>query len=201
MAPARPARNEHWSTEPGQFRNRSNGPKTGAFGPRRVSQRGRLISGGSESEGVMQADYRNRSGVRVPLTTTPRWPIKRIMAESWLIGGALVFLGLDLIGLDDPDAALLIVLVSALLSADILAGAVCLLKGYAGVGWLALTAWMVLPISVAVSRLVFEERWASEFFGSVVGAVVVLVVAAPALATARQRARYGSYWERRGWTN
>ena len=123
------------------------------------------------------------------------------MAESWLIGAALVFLGLDLAGLDDPDALLLIVLVSALLSADIVAGAVCLLKGHTGVGWLALTAWLVLPIGVAISTPVFEEHGASEFFGSVVGAVDVLVVAAPALAAARQRARYGSYWERRGWSS
>ena len=149
----------------------------------------------------MQTDYRNRSGVRVAPLATPHWPSRRIIAESWLIGAALVFLGLDSIGLDDPDALLLIVLVSALLSADIVAGAVCLLKGHAGVGWLALTAWLVLPIGVAISTLVFEERWASEFFGSAVGAVVVLVVAAPALATARQPARYGSYWQRRGWTS
>jgi hypothetical protein len=126
--------------------------------------------------------------------------MKRMLAETWLIGAALAFLGLDLIGLDDPDAVVLVLLVSALLSADILAGAVCLLKGHPGVGWLALTAWLVLPIGVAISTLAFEERWASEFFGSVVGAVVVLVVAAPAMATARQRARYGSHWQRRGWS-
>lgn len=115
------------------------------------------------------------------------------------MGASLVFLGLDLIGIDDPEALLLIALMSALLSAEVLAGAVCRLKGYTGVGWLALTAWLVLPIGIAISTLVFDEPWASDFFGSVVGAAIVLVVAAPAAATAPLRARYGSYWDHRGW--
>jgi hypothetical protein len=123
-----------------------------------------------------------------------------MMAELWLIGTILAFMGLDLIGINDPDARFLIVLVSALLSVDILAGAVCLLKGYTGIGMLALTAWVVLPIGVAISTLVFQERWTAEFFGSLVGTAIVLVVAAPAVAKARGRAQFGSLWDRRNWT-
>jgi hypothetical protein len=148
----------------------------------------------------MQTDYRNRRDARVSPSSSPQWPIKRMIPELWLIGAALMFTGLDLIGIDDPDATFLIVLMAALLSADIVAGAICLLKGYTAIGMLALIAWLVLPIGVAISTLVFEERWAAEFFGSLVGTAIVLVVAAPALATARNRPRYESFWARRNWT-
>lgn len=80
-----------------------------------------------------------------------------MMAELWLIGTALAFVGLDLIGINDPEARFLIVLVAALLSIDVLAGVVCLLKGHIGIGFLAVTAWLALPIAVAISSLVFLE--------------------------------------------
>lgn len=147
----------------------------------------------------MQVGYRSSSGMQTP-SSTSHWPSRRIVTESWLIGAALVFFGLDAIGIDDPDATFLIVLMSMMISASIVAGTICLLKGYPGVGWLALTAWMVLPIGIGISSQILDQRWESDFFGSVVGAAVVLVVCAPALTTARRRARLGSYWERRRWT-
>jgi hypothetical protein len=124
---------------------------------------------------------------------------KRLMAELWMIGAVLAFMGLDLIGINEPDARFLIVLVAALLSVDILAGAICLLKGHTGIGLLALTAWLVLPIGVAISGLVFDERWTAEFFGALAGTAMVLVVAAPAVAIARGRPQFGSLWDRKDW--
>jgi len=147
----------------------------------------------------MQTEYRNRSAVRSSPSKSPLWSFKRMMAELWLIGALLAFMGLDLIGINDPDARFLIALMAALLSLDILAGAVCFLKGHTGIGMLALTAWLALPIGVAISSLVFEERWAAEFFGSVVGTAIVLVVAAPAVSIARGHAQFGSLWDRKNW--
>ena len=147
----------------------------------------------------MQVGYRTNSGMQKP-SSTSHWPTRRVVAELWLICTALVFFGLDAIGIDDPDATFLIVLMSIVISANIVAGTICLLKGYLGVGWLALTAWLVLPIGIGISSLILDQRWESDFFGSVVGAAVVLVVCAPALTTARRRARLGSFWERRRWT-
>ncbi len=147
----------------------------------------------------MQVGYRSSSGMQTP-SSTSHWPTRRVVTELWLIGTALVFFGLDAIGIDDPDATFLIVLMSIVISADIVAGTICLLKGYLGVGWLALTAWLVLPIGIGISSQILDQRWESDFFGSVVGAAIVLVVCAPALTTARRRARLGSFWESRRWT-
>ncbi|HET7847269.1 MAG TPA: hypothetical protein VFL72_07220 [Acidimicrobiia bacterium] len=131
---------------------------------------------------------------------SPSWPFKRMMAELWLVGTALAFIGLDLMGINDPEARFLIILVAALLSIDVLAGAVCLLKGHIGIGILAVTAWLALPIAVAISSLVFNESWTAEFFGTLVGTAIVLVVAAPAVAIARGRPQFGSIWDRRHWS-
>ena len=148
---------------------------------------------------TVQVGYRSKPGRQTP---SPKsfWPIGRSVVELWLICTALVFFGLDAIGIDDPDATFLIILMSIVISASIVAGTICLLKGYLGVGWLALTTWLVLPIGIGISSQILDQRWESDFFGSVVGAAVVLVVCAPALTTARRRARLGSYWERRRWT-
>ena len=148
---------------------------------------------------TMQVGYRSSSGMQTP-SSTSHWPTRRVVTELWLIGTALVFFGLDAIGIDDSDATFLIVLMSIVISADIVAGTICLLKGYLGVGWLALTVWLVLPIGIGISSQILDQRWESDFFGSVVGAAIVLVVCAPALTTARRRARLGSFWESRRWT-
>ncbi|MDP9495208.1 MAG: hypothetical protein M3P87_08215, partial [Actinomycetota bacterium] len=67
-------------------------------------------------------------------------------------------------------------------------------------GILAVTAWLFLPIAVAISSLVFNETWTAEFFGTLMGTAIVLVVAAPAVAIARSRPLFGSMWDRKHWS-
>ena len=148
----------------------------------------------------MQTVSQNHSPVQASALRSPSWPFKRMMAELWLIGTGLAIVGLDLIGINDPQARFLIVLVAALLSIDVLAGGVCLLKGHIGIGILAVTAWLALPTAVAISSLVFLESWTAEFFGTLIGTAIVLVVAAPAVSIARSRPQFESFWDRKHWS-
>ena len=128
-----------------------------------------------------------------------RRPTRRLLFEIWLVTAALVFLLLLVVGVDDPSAYPLIGAMSGCVSAEIIGGSVCVLKGYPAVGWTASIGWLTLPLSIFVSSTSFTESTASSLFGPMLGAGVVLVITALAVTTASRRARFGSWWDNQGW--
>jgi hypothetical protein len=121
--------------------------------------------------------------------------------ETWFVVAALVFLVLLLAGADDPSAYVLIALLSGCAGAEITAGVVCVLKGYRAAGWAGIGGWLVLPLGITMSTTLFAESTAPAFFGSVLGAGVVLVLTGLAVTTASRPASYGSWWDRQNWGN
>jgi len=115
------------------------------------------------------------------------------------VGATFVFLVFLLIGVNDRAALPLVALLAMALAAELVAGVVCLLKGYFGVGWLATTAWLAFPIGSALSSAAFPESWEPALLGSAAGTGVILVVAALAAVTAPRPSRWGSFWYRAGW--
>jgi hypothetical protein len=122
------------------------------------------------------------------------------MLESWAVTSALVFLAFLLVGVHDRAAMPLVIVVAALLGAELVAATVCLLKGYPGVGWLGALAWLAYPIGSSLSSAMFPESFEPSLLGSTIGAGVILVVAALATITAFRPSRWGSYWDRAGWS-
>ena len=129
-----------------------------------------------------------------------RSQVKRVIVGSWAVGSALVFLVFLLIGVEDRAALPLVAILATALSAEIVAGAVCLLKGYDVVGWLAMSAWLAFPIGSTISSAVYPDSLEPAFLGSAIGTGVILVVAGLAAMTALRPARWNSRWERAGWS-
>lgn len=119
-----------------------------------------------------------------------------------ILGWGVLWVGIfwaawELPGSDlDPDALGPLAVLTALFSAQIVCGVVCLLKGRRIVGVVALVGWLAFPAAVAASIVVFSDQWAPALAGSVLGAAVVAVLAVVAVIGAGRRSRPGSWWAR-----
>ncbi len=127
-------------------------------------------------------------------------PVKRIIVGTWIVGSALVFLIFLQLGIEERAALPLIAMLATALSAELVAGVVCLLKGYTAVGVLASTVWLTFPAGRVISSALFPESSEPALLGSALAAGLILVVAAQAAITAPQPARWDSFWSRAGWT-
>jgi hypothetical protein len=147
----------------------------------------------------MRTDSPTAKHTRTIDPSRPRTPVKRLMIGSWAAGAALVFLVFLIIGVDERTALPLVAILAAALSAELVTGTVCVLKGYHAVGMVALVAWLAFPIGSAISTEMFPESWEPALLGSALGTGVILVVSALAAITAARPARWGSRWARSGW--
>jgi hypothetical protein len=129
----------------------------------------------------------------------PPVPVKRLIAESWTVLTGLVFLIFLGIGIDERTAIPLVVILSTAVAAELVAGAICLLKGYKGVGWMAVLAWLSFPIGGAISSALFPGSSEPALLGTALATGLIMVLAGEAAVTAPSRARWGSVWDRAGW--